>query len=660
MTLKTIIPLPVKVYEKCNDIMFTVEINKNIITVTPYQSPNSKNTVTMLQHIVLCNINYGINLIPILFPLTFMIIKNELVSDMFYLFKTLSGTNKTDFIFNLIQSINNIFGYSYNLYTDMNVVNLINVLQLHNNNDNTDGIIENTLTKMFYRINRYINFCIAIMSQAHININQGSKIILIINIIKQTKILFYGNYMTVDEHIEHIYNPKLLRKKRTYFYEKDGKILKMQYNDIYKDYLRAYPSRYNNHININTLIDTLITSNYRMLHNITANVLYKKKQDMIILLEQYIFDNNIDALYELSSTDDVNVPSSTRFGSTNSNIYIKISYDKFVEKIDKISYNENILNVLLNNYTFPISYDKRELNDVFAKILYYCFTFHNMINFIAINSKAKQLLIILVRFYTSLKDNKYDVIYNSKYYMDPILYTIIKILVFNDIYKLINICDSHILDIVKKKFMENIIIIQILNNISWKTLNKQIDYFKYLVSMKDLCKDLILMDGKLNKQYVMCMDTRLKKIIMDPLQMLNYLKTDNDYYKWICEFKNLIGNIFNNIIILEDDDYIRLSRMLHIYSKIKTQSMDDKYYRKLIYYIKENNRLILFNDRINIKLKDLFKHININLGYLARDIVNMETFTITESSEIDEVTATINKLKRKYYKYKGKYLEMKQ
>jgi len=646
MTLKTIIPLPVKVYEKCNDIMFTIEINKNIMTITPYQSPHNKNTVTMLQHIVLCHRNYGVNIIPILFPLTFMIVKNELVCDMFYLFKTLSGNTKTDFVYNLITSVNNIFGCTYNLYTDMNIVNLINVLQLHNN-DNTDEIIENTLNKMFYRINRYINFCIAIMSQAHININQGSKIILIINIIKQTKVLFYGNNMSVGEHMEHILNPGLLKKKRTYFYEKDGKILKMQYNELYKDYLSAYPSRYSKNINITTLINTLITCNYRLLHNITANVLYKKKPDMIILLEEYIFDNNVDALLS-QSTNDINA-------------YIKISYDKFVEIISANKhYNESILNVLLNNYTYPISYDRRELNDTFAKLLYYCFTFHNTINFVAVNSKAKQLLIMLVRFYISIKDNKIDIIYNSKYYTDILLYTVIKILIFNDTYKLLNLCANHILETIKNKFTENMIVIQILNNISWKTLNKQIDYFKYLVGMKDSCKDLILMDGKINKQYVMCMDTRLKKVIMEPLQMLNFLKTENDYYKWICEFKYLINNIFNNTIILEDEDYMRLSKMLYIYSKIKNQSIEDKYYRKLIHYIKENNRLILFNDRINIKLKELFKNVNINLGYLARDIVNEETFTITESSEVDEITATINKLKRKYYKYKGKYLEMKQ
>jgi hypothetical protein len=638
MTLKTIIPLPVKVYEKCNDIMFNIEINKNILTITPYQSPNNKNTVTMLQHIVLCNINYGVNTVPILFPLTFMIVKNELVCDMFYLFKTLSSNTKADFIFNMITSVNNIFGCTYSLYTDMNIVNLINVLQLHNN-DNADEIIENTLNKMFYRINRYINFCIAIMSQSNININQGSKIIMIINIIKQTKILFYGNYMPVSEHIEHILDPKLLRKKRTYFYEKDGKLLKILYNDMYKDYLHAYPSQYHQYINIDTLICTLITSNYRLLHNITANVLYKKKPDMITLLEQYIFDNNVDALL-LQPINDINM-------------YIKISYTKFIDIIK--TYDENILNILLNNYTFPISYDKRELNDNFAKMLYYCFMFHNKINFIAINSKAKQLLIMLVKFYTSLKDNKTDIIYNSKYYTDTLLYTIIKILIYNDTYKLLNVSD-----IIKNKFMENIIVIQILNNISWKTLYKQIDYFKYLVNMKDLCKDLILMDNKVNKQHLIYIDSRLKKVIMDPLYMLNYLKTENDYYKWICEFKNLIGSIFNNIIILEEDDYMRLSKMLYIYSKIKIQNMDDKYYHRLIQYIKGNNinRLILFNDRINIKLKDLFKNVNINLGYLARDIINEETLSITESSEIDDITMTINKLKHKYYKYKGKYMEI--
>jgi hypothetical protein len=53
---------------------------------------------------------------------------------------------------------------------------------------------------------------------------------------------------------------------------------------------------------------------------------------------------------------------------------------------------------------------------------------------------------------------------------------------------------------------------------------------------------------------------------------------------------------------------------------------------------------------------------------MARDIVNEETISVTISEDIhinsnDSIDIntinTISKLKKKYYKYKGKYLEMK-
>jgi hypothetical protein len=81
--------------------------------------------------------------------------------------------------------------------------------------------------------------------------------------------------------------------------------------------------------------------------------------------------------------------------------------------------------------------------------------------------------------------------------------------------------------------------------------------------------------------------------------------------------------------------------------------------------LKINSNIILFNDRINIKFKDIFKQININLGFMTRDIVNEETISVTITEDLDdynedsELLEKIHKLKRKYYKYKGKYLEMK-
>jgi hypothetical protein len=94
--------------------------------------------------------------------------------------------------------------------------------------------------------------------------------------------------------------------------------------------------------------------------------------------------------------------------------------------------------------------------------------------------------------------------------------------------------------------------------------------------------------------------------------------------------------------------------------------MEDEYYKKLLFILKMDTKLVLFNDRINIKFKELFKNININLGYLARDIVNEEVISVTISEDINTFgnnstvnIDTIHKLKKKYYKYKGKYLEMR-
>jgi hypothetical protein len=143
--------------------------------------------------------------------------------------------------------------------------------------------------------------------------------------------------------------------------------------------------------------------------------------------------------------------------------------------------------------------------------------------------------------------------------------------------------------------------------------------------------------------------------------MFNYLKKEEDFYKWIINFKEYILKIFNNMITLDNMDYKKLSKILYLYSKIKNQSIEDEYYKKILKILKVNNRLILFNDRINIKFKDIFKNININLGYLARDIISYDTISITTSEDITDIDTSekMTKLKKKYYKYKGKYLEIK-
>jgi hypothetical protein len=646
-----IVYLPVKVYDKCTNIPFNVDINNDTIII------NTLNDIK-IHTIILCSSLYGINYILVSFPLTFMLIKNELICDMFYIFQTLSSSNDIDFIHLFINSINNTKkNHSYTLYNNMNLPNLINILKLNNNNDNTiiDDNINTIINKAYYRINKYLNFCLRLMSDQTINnIGHSSKILQIINLIKQLKLNFFGNTLTIEEHIEHILNPKLIKKKRYYFYEKNNKIIKIfidvnNINNLSKDNIFVYPSKYKDNINIKTLLNILIINNYDKLFELSCKVLYKKKPNIINLM---ININNKDVYIESTLL--------------NKDELIKIiANDSSFTKFKEIISNDNNLNIvkeLMNNYSYPINFDRRTLNENFAKILYYCINFN--IQDININHKIKSIILFIIKFNKSLQEGDINIIYNSRIYSDIILFQIIKIILFNDTFKLLNINN---IKNVKNKFINNLIIIHILNNLSWKTVSKQLPIYKYLINNKDICKDLILCDGKLNKQFTLNMDNRLKKIIIEPLYMFNYLKKEEDFYKWIINFKENIIKIFNNMINLENNDYKKLCRILYLYSKIKTQHIDDIYYKKLLGYLKINSRIVLFNDRINIKFKDIFKNININLGFMARDIINEEIISvtlsddtmITESLDANKINETITKLKRKYYKYKGKYLEMK-
>ena len=638
-----IISLPVKQYNKYIKIPFNIVINNDLITVSPLISQLiSKESECKIYHIILYSESFGINTIPIIFPQYFNIINKELLSDHFYIFQALSSNNNIDFLGILLNEL------KYKLYNNTNINNLINVLKLNNDNshivnDNTESVIN----KNYNRISKYINFCLAILLDSKLNISQTSKITHIINFIKQLKVEFFGNTFTVEEHIEHINNHKLIKKKRFYFYEKNNKTLKVFVNDNNKENLSAYPLKYKKHINIKNLINILIINYFDKLFEIGCKVLFKKYPNIINLMISFI---NIKQPTGLVSNDSIIL-----YETTDNNIH-KLSFDNFKNTIDNDSnyenYNETLFNELINDYTYPINYDKRTINQTFAKILYYYLKFNVNIKPIS-NLKIKILLHNIYKIYKSLQGDTINCLNNYKIYNDYLLFSIFKILFYNDTYNLFIKTDS-----IKNKFTNNIIILQIINSLSWSSISKDLSLLKYIISIKDICGDLIVSDGKINKCYNI--DNRIKKIILEPIYMLNYLKREEDFLKCIVNFKNHINKIFNNMIQLDNNDYSTLSKILYSYSKIKEQNNNDVFYKKLIKYGKMNSKIIIFNDRINIKLKDIFKNININLGFLARDITNEEAISISEDTDnINEYTETINKLKRKYYKYKGKYLEMK-
>ena len=694
-----LLSLPIYINNRISNRTFEIIQQNDIITVKLYTQVLN---CIELYKVILCSQYYGINLIPISFPLTFNIVNNYLVSDMYLIISTLSSHN--DFFSILLDNINKLNNTNYVYFNNTNINTIINTIKLNSNVDDTEYInVENLINRVYYRINRYLNFCLSILiSEDNFTISNNSKILQIINSIKQIPINFYGNEMSFESHMYHIKNPKYITKNKFYFFSNENKIIKLYISNILDDTIEissnnnirqvsfernnpthiiinknkynitSYSPKFIIYISIPNLINQLIYSKYNILFELVASIIYKKNNFIIKLIKLFTSNtNNTDHLVLLKNinTAKLNIVNNIEsyFLDYINIIPNNISFIKFKEIICEINtFDHNILEKLFLNYTYPLNYDKRTITLNFAKILYYSFKFYNniidsnnIINASYINIKIKSIYIYLIKFYKMLKSNNIPncFIYNSRTYTDNILYSIIKVLLYNDTFDLMIDINNNTKLIVSNIFIENIILIQLLTNITWKNISKQLPYFKHIIKNKN---SLLIVDGKLNKNIITTMDSRLKKIILDPLSMYVFLKKENDYYKWTINFKELIGSIFYNPIIFKNEDYRILSKILFYISKITIQSTDNHEYNKLIQLLQKYPHIILFNERINIKIKDIFKNNNINFGYLAKHI-SVDNITITDSYEISEdiTSNTINKLAKKYYKYKSKYLEIK-
>jgi hypothetical protein len=141
--------------------------------------------------------------------------------------------------------------------------------------------------------------------------------------------------------------------------------------------------------------------------------------------------------------------------------------------------------------------------------------------------------------------------------------------------------------------------------------------------------------------------------------MFKYLKKESDFIKWIYFLNDKLVNLYNVSISISDSDYIPLGKIIYLLTKIDVQDLSNKNYVKFLKYCKKKHRLILYNSRINLRIKELFKFlsVNINLGFLAKHLtfdnskINIDDVSLNDS-EIDVIY-------KKYYKYKGKYMNLK-
>jgi hypothetical protein len=360
-----------------------------------------------------------------------------------------------------------------------------------------------------------------------------------------------------------------------------------------------------------------------------------------------------------------------------SNTFFNYITQKYSSREEIIS----VLNVLFKNYTYPIKQNKCDNN--FDHILYYSF-YHSQKIFnedklepaiseiIPVKLKTLYCNLINLFYQISIYDNFQFLITNQKFYTDYLHRTLIKIILYNNklltttyiLNKLSTVQITKIISIIKNTFL----CIDISNRLTWNNLPKKLHYLQFLYDNKDILFISNSYGDKFNRNIISeTYDIRLKKVIERPFDMFKFLRKEKDFVKWTRFISSSLNNLFYTPLSLSSEDLLHLGKILYLLVNVNEQNVKDESYLKLINYCQKHNKLILDNTRINMKIKENFPYlkININLGFLAKHLTfNYEGPILLEddlesTQELMKMEENLRKITKKYQKYKLKYSQSK-
>ena len=454
-------------------------------------------------------------------------------------------------------------------------------------------------------------------------------------------------------------------------------------------------------------------------NNFINSIFYLFKNDKFKKIKLIKIKNNIVSCF----IDDIFIDITDIKLSVYPSLNIKITWEKiisfFILKYDLLfkKKEDKYIEDFINDYNFPLRYDKKKLDNNFKQIILYFLNSNNMhnnniqsnniqsnniqsnniqsnniqsnnIQSIIIDEKDKiiypeniekllqnksktKLNILLnniLKILYNSKNNNYDkIIFNSKVYNEPILFEVLKNLL-EDSY-IINTYNIYNFNKLKEYFTIIIIIKQILKNLNWKNISNNLKHLHFLIKNTNL----LYFKGRYNRNvFPDNFDTNIKKIIKEPLEMFKYLRSEKDYIRWVYFMDININNIYLNQIIVDKKDFEILGEILYRFSILKEQNLKNNEYLYLLKMCKNNKHLVLFNNRVNIKLREYFIKSNIlNLGFLAKHLnwekdidisledISSSTFENFNNLSIEDLKKQYIIINKKYNKYKGKYIKLK-
>ena len=474
---------------------------------------------------------------------------------------------------------------------------------------------------------------------------------------------------SINKNIISISNVKniLFENYKWYFYHPN--------NNINKDYV-IYQTFNNNNFTGNIIKNIF---NIELLHCNKIIEYYQidnKKSNLLILSKLF---KNLEETF-----DDIAILKSNSY----SNGFFEYITKKYSTNIPIIY---DILNILFERYNYPLNINRRDIDDTFDEILYFSLYNYKHILFLSKNNedsnintdilnpnvnsiipfKLKKLYINLLKALTQIINNNFESItYNQKFYYDYLHKSIIKIF-FNNSTKLSITLFKNL--ITPKNFAKfknivstNLLLIDIASKLYWNTLPKKLNYLNIFYKNNNI----LFYQDKLNKNIIpYSFDPRIKKIIENPFEMYRYLRKEKDFEKWTKFISDKIMQMYHIPISLSTDDFNYIGKLIYLLFNINEQNIKDPTYIQFINFCNIYNKLVLESNRVNIKIKECFPtlKININLGLMAKHLTwdkvsicfDKQIENNEKSEDILALEIKLHDVTKKYYKYKAKYLESK-
>tara|TARA_B110000879_G_C11181231_1_gene518505 strand:+ start:691 stop:2661 length:1971 start_codon:yes stop_codon:yes gene_type:complete len=627
----------IKSNNKLIDLYFKIQKTSNELNIDIATDQNYNDDYSI--EIPCVNIDNAIYFMKINFPLKFEIItfqkKKYIINHRIIEIMFKSQNIILDFLYSFINKLNlNIPPLKF-LDNDKFIEILFK--KFNKNTEFTDKEYYFFLNKSLLILYKFENYTNKIIKTSEFNEYISKKELTLTNNYKNLKIIFKtSSDFSIENHLKIINNKFKLLIPNKYFISNKNKFRKTTINKI----------------NLNTI---------EIIENTNKIILDKN------IIKISIYPPNLSEICKKNDFFSYLISKHSNFKEKIYNSMIKTSSELIV--ITDIY--EHLKNKF-KNYTFPIKYTRRCLEETFEEII--LFSIKNIDKLLItidsklylhsdiiseVPNKVKTLYFNILKIFYQSRENCFDCIfYNTKLYLDNIHFKVLKIIceeksTLNELDNSFNL----------QKIIYNFSLINKLRYassiITWKNIPKKINIFKLLLNNKNI----IFYNDRVNKNILndTC-DNRLKKIINEPLEMFKFLKLDKDYIKWIETIDTYIINLYYNQFNILPEKYNVLGKMLYLINNIEEQSFSNKKYVELINLAKNNKNLILEDYRINLKIKEFLNNNNINLGYLAKHInssYNESTSFSNEENNIDILKKQLIDINNKYYKYKNKYHKLK-